>query len=346
MAYNGPLPQVVNAGGTGATTLTGVLIGNGTSAVTASTITQYGTVIAGASNAVTSVAPSATSGVPLISQGAAANPAYGTAVVAGGGSGATSFNINGPVISGTSTTAALAAVTLASQKFLVGNAGAPTAKGLSVVRQVFSSTGTYTPTAGMIYCDIIAIGGGGGGGGAGSTSATQYSWGDGAGAGEYAVGTFSAATLGASQAVTIGALGSAGSSAGGAGGNGGNTSVGALISANGGTGGQSNASTTTPGTGGIAAGGTGGTGGDYRTPGAPGFYGIAYPTGLTAILNGGMGASSLLGAGGIAGHNAAGSAGLGSGSGGGGASQAASQAGAAGGSGTKGIVIVTEYVIA
>ena len=69
----------VSKGGTGATTLTGVLTGNGTGAVTASTITQYGTLVAGASNAVSSVAPSATSGVPYISQGAASNPAFGTA---------------------------------------------------------------------------------------------------------------------------------------------------------------------------------------------------------------------------------------------------------------------------
>ncbi len=88
MAYLGKEPIPIVAGGTGAATLTGVLTGNGTSAITANTITQYGTVIAGASNAVTSVAPSATSGVPLISQGASANPAYGTAVVAGGGTGA------------------------------------------------------------------------------------------------------------------------------------------------------------------------------------------------------------------------------------------------------------------
>lgn len=78
-------------GGTGATTLTGVLTGNGTGVVTANAVTQYGTVIAGASNAITSVAPSATVGVALVSGGAAVNPAYGTVVIAGGGTNATSM---------------------------------------------------------------------------------------------------------------------------------------------------------------------------------------------------------------------------------------------------------------
>lgn len=96
----------VAEGGTGASaSLTGILTGNGSSAMTASTVTQYGTVVAGASNAVSSVAPSATSGVPLISQGAAANPAYGTAVVPGGGTGvATLTTPYGVLCAGTTAT--------------------------------------------------------------------------------------------------------------------------------------------------------------------------------------------------------------------------------------------------
>lgn len=78
MAYNGPLPQVVNAGGTGASTLTGILIGNGTSAVTANAVTQYDVLVGGASNAITSVGPGS-AGQILQSAGAAANPAYSTA---------------------------------------------------------------------------------------------------------------------------------------------------------------------------------------------------------------------------------------------------------------------------
>lgn len=114
MSYDGPLPQVVNAGGTGASTLTGVLVGNGTSAVTASTITQHDLLIGGASNAITSVAPSSTSGVPVISQGSSSNPTFGTAVVAGGGTGSTSFTAYGPVVAASTTTGALTSVTPSS----------------------------------------------------------------------------------------------------------------------------------------------------------------------------------------------------------------------------------------
>jgi len=97
----------VKNGGTGATTLTGVLTGNGTSAVTASAVTQHDVLVGGASNAITSVAPSATSGVPLISQGSSSDPAFGTAVVAGGGTGATSFTAYGVLTGGTTTTGAV-----------------------------------------------------------------------------------------------------------------------------------------------------------------------------------------------------------------------------------------------
>ena len=101
---------VVGGGGTGATTLTGILIGNGTSAFTASTVTQYGTVVAGTSNTVSSIAPSATSGVPYISQGNASNPTFGTAVVAGGGTGLTSATAYAVLCGGTTSTAAFQSI--------------------------------------------------------------------------------------------------------------------------------------------------------------------------------------------------------------------------------------------
>jgi len=67
-ATNTSNPISVSQGGTGATTLTGVLTGNGTSAVTASTLTQHGVVVAGASNTLSTVAPGA-SGNLLTSNG-------------------------------------------------------------------------------------------------------------------------------------------------------------------------------------------------------------------------------------------------------------------------------------
>ena len=69
---------VVAGGGTGATTLTGVLIGNGTSAITANAVTQYTVLVGGASNAISSIGPG-TAGQVLQSAGNAANPAYSTA---------------------------------------------------------------------------------------------------------------------------------------------------------------------------------------------------------------------------------------------------------------------------
>lgn len=67
MAYK-PKVLEVAAGGTGASTLTGVLTGNGTNAVTANAITQHNVLVAGASNAISSVAPG-TSGNILTSNG-------------------------------------------------------------------------------------------------------------------------------------------------------------------------------------------------------------------------------------------------------------------------------------
>ena len=210
----------------------------------------------------------------------------------------------------------------------------------SVNIQTFTSSGTYTPTAGMVYCQIQCLGGGGAGGGAPSTSASQYSTGGGGGAGEYAVGIFAAATIGASQTVTIGAGGTGNS--GLVGGNGGNTSVGTLISAFGGTGGgivaayATNLAAAIPG----SLGGTGGSGGNYRTPGNASFGSYNY-----GFVMWGKGADSQLGAGGNNGaFNTTGVAGLGYGSGGSPAANTTSQAAHTGGSGTPGIVIVTEYI--
>lgn len=205
--------------------------------------------------------------------------------------------------------------------------------------QTFVATGTYTPTAGMKYCLIEVIGAGGAGGGA-AGGGGNVTVGSGGGAGEYARGSFSAASVGTSQAVTLGAGGTGVSGA--AGNNGGNSSVGALITCNGGTGGitGSNAAQVNV-AGGL--GGTGGSGGSVRTPGQAGFTGS---TSLTpAILISGAGGSSLYGAGGvgvITATQTAGSAGLGNGSGGsGGISYGGTSV--AGGAGKIGIIVITEF---
>jgi len=74
-------------------------------AFTSTPVTQYN-VITGSSTSSTlnNVAPSATSGVPLISSGAAVQPAFGTMLVAGGGTGNTTFTAYSVICAGTTAT--------------------------------------------------------------------------------------------------------------------------------------------------------------------------------------------------------------------------------------------------
>lgn len=71
-------PLSVPHGGTAAVTLTGVLTGNGTAAVTGNAVTQYAVVIGGASNAVASTVVGV-AGQVLQSSGPGVNPTYSTA---------------------------------------------------------------------------------------------------------------------------------------------------------------------------------------------------------------------------------------------------------------------------
>lgn len=77
MSYDGPFPQVVRAGGSGAATLTGVLTGNGISAFTVSALTQNAVLYGGASNLISSTAVGSTGTVLQGNTGAA--PTYSTA---------------------------------------------------------------------------------------------------------------------------------------------------------------------------------------------------------------------------------------------------------------------------
>lgn len=69
----------------------------------------------------------------------------------------------------------------------------------TVSKQIFTSSGTYTPSTGMAYCLVRIVGGGGGGGVGGGASA--------GGAGGGAEVLLTAAQIGASKMVTIGAGG-------------------------------------------------------------------------------------------------------------------------------------------
>lgn len=242
----------------------------------------------------------------------------------------------GAILSGTAT---------AGLALLSGASGAPTwsaSKPITRINtQYFLATGTYTPTAGMVYCDVEAVGGGGGGGGITGVAA-QASTSGGGGSGTYSISTFDAATIGASKAVAIGAGGAAGAAANGAGGNGGTTTLGTtLLTAPGGTGCVGGANSV-GGAGGIA-----GTAG-FTTVGTTGGNGIA--NGLVTIgALAGCGGSSVFGGGGPSPASttaSAGNPGQGYGSGGSGATVYNSAGSSAGGAGAPGLMIITEYISA
>jgi len=208
---------------------------------------------------------------------------------------------------------------------------------LTVKRQSFTGNGTYTPSTGMVYCDIEAWGGGGGGGGA--QSGFVGSTGGGGGAGGYAKKVSTAASIGASQTVTIGAGGAGNSAATGSAGA--STSVGAICVAAGGSGGATSGAAANP-----SSGGSGGAGvtGDVLATGNAGNPGIGVNGSSNIPLGGAGGASSMGGVAAVTvlnGDTAGAAAAANSGSGGNGASsKSTAQIGGAGGSG---YVIITEY---
>ena len=142
----------------------------------------------------------------------------------------------------------------------------------------FLGTGTYTPTAGMTHCIVVAIGGGGGGGGADCTDTTALAAGGGGEGGGIAIKAFTAAEIGANAVVTIGAAGTAGSADGGNGGDGGDTifnPAGTCVTVTG-LGGDGGDGAVTAGFAGGAggAGESGGTNGDINLSGEPGLTGL------------------------------------------------------------------------
>lgn len=207
---------------------------------------------------------------------------------------------------------------------------------VTVKRQVITSSGTYTPSTGMLYADIEVLAGGGGGGGVTAGSGANAG---GGGAGSYSRLIVSAASVGASKAVTIGAGGTAGTNSGGTGGTGGASSLGSLVTANGGLGGVGSTSGGSSvaggaggavGTGGIMAGANGGNGASLNNSNWTG--------------GGGAGGNSMYGGAGpmVIASTAAGNNATGFGAGGGGAGSAGAAANL-GGTGSAGVIIITEF---
>jgi hypothetical protein len=87
------------------------IVGNTGTSFTGTAVSQYNVITGGSTTStLNNVAPSATSGVPVISQGNAAQPVFGTAVVAGGGTGLTSTTAYAVLCGGTTTTGALQSI--------------------------------------------------------------------------------------------------------------------------------------------------------------------------------------------------------------------------------------------
>ena len=335
-------------GGTGASTLTGLLQGNGTSAITG--ISNSSTV--GQTLRVTGASTYAWGALDL----ADTDAITGTLPVANGGTGAATLTSNN-VLLGNGTSAVQVVAPGTSGNVLTSNGttwDSSAAASSSLAIQVFTASGTYTPTSGMkfVRVRVQAPGGGGGGGDGVGGSATYGCTGGGGGGGEYAEGIFSAATIGASQAVTIGAVGSTGSNTGGDGGTGGTTSVGSLITAIGGTGGTGSGSdSTSSAVRAGGAGGAGGTGGSVRIPGQKGGYGgNSMISDTLTYRSGGQGGDSKLGLGEIpqqtssSGSVAAGGIAGGDYGGGGCGANANITTGQTGGAGGAGIIIIEEFL--
>ena len=268
---------------------------------------------------------------------------------------------------GTSTSANLAATVTdetgsgslcfaTSPTLVTPNLGAATATSLSVnsndvitrVSKVkITATGTYTAPAGLLYAFVEVIGGGGGSGGAATTGLSEDSISGGGGGGGYSASFLTAATIGASQAVTIGSGGAAGAIGANPGGAGSLSSFGALVIAQGGSGGaggaafgNNNSLGGQPGFG--AAAGTG----DMAFPGQSGVCGSKAGANPNNFLNSHGGGNKFIPMNTIASVSATtGIAGIANtGQGASGVSLANSATAIAGAAGGSGAIYITEYL--
>lgn len=224
---------------------------------------------------------------------------------------------------------------------------APTT-GIQVLTTVFTASGPYMPSPGLVSVTVECIGGGGAGGGVGDPANNIAGGGSGGGSGGYSSKTLPAALVLGGVQVTIGAGGAFGGNAGQAD-NGQATTFGALCVANGGSGGFAMfPGVTAPEPGAGAAPGVG----DVALPGAAGTAGywelfdaaqtnFSSATPLGGQIRGGN-ANLMTGAGnGANGPPAAPN--TGAGGAGATANQLATPTSFSGGGGGSGLVIVTEY---
>ena len=200
--------------------------------------------------------------------------------------------------------------------------------------QVFTSTGTYTPTSGMKNVKVTVVGGGGGANGTTDQTASGLRDSSPSGAGGVAFEELTAAQVGNSQPVTIGAGGNKGNSGNSnfnTGNAGGTTSFGTFVSATGGNvGNQKNPY----------------PGGNPGNPGNPG-SGSGGQVNMPGVqTSGSRGGDTALGFG-FGGQRSSGfgNDGINFGGGGGGATALTSASGQpGGGAGSAGICIVEEFL--
>jgi len=136
--------------GSGSITTTG---SGDTATVTLTGLTNHNVLVGAGTSTITKVSPSATSGIPLVSAGSSADPHYSTAVVAGGGTGATTLTAHG-VLVGEGTSAIAATSVGTNGQVLLGATGADPAFGT-----LTSSTGvTFTTGTNSLAIDVKAGG--------------------------------------------------------------------------------------------------------------------------------------------------------------------------------------------
>lgn len=209
--------------------------------------------------------------------------------------------------------------------------------------QDFPATGTYTPHGNMLFCVMVGVGGGGGGASLASNASTGYFSGGGGGGG-FSLKISTAAAIGASKAVTIGAGGTAATAGANNGGAGGDTSVGVLMIAKGGAGGV-----TIPGAGSYDTGGAGGVvgTGDYSRAGEKGGPCAQFAIASFVGTAGGWGGASAMSGRATTSINinaaVVGTAGVANSGGGGASAYCQNSADAAGGAGGSGRVLVFEF---
>lgn len=190
-----PTPTSVIAGGTGLATLTahGVLVGNGTSSVVLvgpgstsgvalvsggssadpsfttvlpvgggtglATLTAHNVMLGEGTSNVAFAAPGATTGVPLISNNATTDPSFGTAAVAGGGTGATTLAANGVLVGeGTSAVHVVGTSSTADSVVAWAAAGSDPAALAIGSCSAASNALTYSTSSHVFGCNTISAG--------------------------------------------------------------------------------------------------------------------------------------------------------------------------------------------